>query len=145
MALEAVQGVQAGHASIESTIYLHLADDWLAAQYRKPPRFSTRNSSPTTRQRRCAVSAQRPGHNGTGGLPGWAELETHVPAIVATMRRYLQQIGCVLRPRSVVNTDMALRSFAAFLVDAAPEVTSIADVTRRVEGASPAAGAATSK
>jgi site-specific recombinase XerC len=27
---------QAGHASIESTrIYLHLGDDWLAAQYRK--------------------------------------------------------------------------------------------------------------
>ncbi|HET6919505.1 MAG TPA: tyrosine-type recombinase/integrase [Jiangellaceae bacterium] len=35
MALEAVQA-QAGHAFIESTrIYLHLADDWLAAQYRK--------------------------------------------------------------------------------------------------------------
>jgi site-specific recombinase XerD len=35
MALEAVQA-QAGHASIESTrIYLHLADDWLALQYRK--------------------------------------------------------------------------------------------------------------
>jgi site-specific recombinase XerD len=35
MALEAVPA-QAGHASIESTrIYLHLADDWLAAQYRK--------------------------------------------------------------------------------------------------------------
>ncbi|MGH3286186.1 MAG: tyrosine-type recombinase/integrase [Streptosporangiaceae bacterium] len=35
MALEAVQA-QAGHASIESTrIYLHLADDWLAAQYRR--------------------------------------------------------------------------------------------------------------
>jgi len=35
MALEAVQA-HAGHASIESTrIYLHLADDWLAAQYRK--------------------------------------------------------------------------------------------------------------
>ena len=35
MALEAVQA-QAGHTSIESTrIYLHLADDWLAAQYRK--------------------------------------------------------------------------------------------------------------
>jgi integrase/recombinase XerD len=34
-ALEAVQA-QAGHASIESTrIYLHLADDWLASQYRK--------------------------------------------------------------------------------------------------------------
>jgi site-specific recombinase XerD len=35
MALEAVQA-QAGHASIESTrIYLHLAEDWLASQYRK--------------------------------------------------------------------------------------------------------------
>jgi len=35
MPLEAVQA-QAGHASIESTrIYLHLGDDWLAAQYRK--------------------------------------------------------------------------------------------------------------
>jgi integrase/recombinase XerD len=35
MALEAVHA-QAGHASIESTrIYLHLADGWLAAQYRK--------------------------------------------------------------------------------------------------------------
>ena len=35
MALEAVQA-QAWHASIESTrIYLHLADDWLAAQYRR--------------------------------------------------------------------------------------------------------------
>jgi hypothetical protein len=35
MALEAVQA-QAGHASIESIrIYLHLADDWLASQYRR--------------------------------------------------------------------------------------------------------------
>jgi site-specific recombinase XerD len=35
MALEAVQA-QAGHASIESTrLYLHLADDWLATEYRK--------------------------------------------------------------------------------------------------------------
>ena len=35
MALEAVQA-QAGPASIESTrIYLHLADDWLASQYRR--------------------------------------------------------------------------------------------------------------
>ena len=35
MALEAVQA-QAGHASIESTgIYLHLANDWLASEYRR--------------------------------------------------------------------------------------------------------------
>jgi len=31
------------------------------------------------------------------------------------MRRYLEQIACVLRPRSVVNADVALRCFAAFL------------------------------
>ena len=35
MALEAVQA-QAGHASIESTrVYLHLANDWLAGEYRR--------------------------------------------------------------------------------------------------------------
>jgi propanediol dehydratase large subunit len=36
MALEAVQA-QAGHRSIESTrVYLHLASDWLAGEYRHP-------------------------------------------------------------------------------------------------------------
>ena len=35
MALEAVQA-QAGHLSIESTrVYLHLANDWLATEYRR--------------------------------------------------------------------------------------------------------------
>jgi hypothetical protein len=35
MALEAVQA-QAGHLSIESTrVYLHLASDWLATEYRR--------------------------------------------------------------------------------------------------------------
>jgi integrase/recombinase XerD len=35
MALEAVQA-QAGHRSIESTrVCLHLADDWLAGEYRR--------------------------------------------------------------------------------------------------------------
>jgi site-specific recombinase XerD len=77
------------------------------------------------------VSAARSGHNGLAPLPSWAELEPRVPAIVATMNRYLTQIACVLRPRSVVNTDMALRSFAGFLVECAPDVRSVADVTRR--------------
>jgi site-specific recombinase XerD len=63
-------------------------------------------------------------------LPTWEELGVR-PQIVATMRRYLEQIGCVLRPGSVRGTDLALRSFAAFLVQAAPEVTSTAQVTRR--------------
>ena len=63
-------------------------------------------------------------------LPTWDELSAR-PQVVATMRRYLEQIGCVLRPGSVNNTDLALRSFAAFLVEVAPDVTSIAQVTRR--------------
>jgi site-specific recombinase XerD len=47
------------------------------------------------------------------------------------MRRYLEQITCVLRPGSVSGADLALRSFAGFLVQTAPEVASIADVVRR--------------
>src|SRR5215472_2768094 len=47
------------------------------------------------------------------------------------MRRYLEQVACVLRPRSVVNTDQALRSFAGFLTEAAPGVTCLGQVTRR--------------
>jgi hypothetical protein len=66
-----------------------------------------------------------------GLLPAWAELEPAVPQIAATMRRYLAQIGCVLRPGSVGGADLALRSFAAFLAETAPEVTTIAQVTRR--------------
>jgi hypothetical protein len=76
------------------------------------------------------VSGRR-GSNGMAALPGWAELETAVPQVAATMRRYLAQIGCVLRPGSVGGADLALRCFAAFLARAAPEVTSIAQVTRR--------------
>ena len=35
MAIEALQ-IQAGHRSIASTrVYLHLADDWLADEYRR--------------------------------------------------------------------------------------------------------------
>jgi hypothetical protein len=66
-----------------------------------------------------------------GPLPAWADLEPAVPQITATMRRYLTQIGCVLRPGSVNGADLALRSFAAFLAQTAPEVTSTAQVTRR--------------
>ena len=47
------------------------------------------------------------------------------------MRRYLQQLACVLRPGSVSDTDLALRSFAAFLAEHAPEVTRVADVVSR--------------
>jgi hypothetical protein len=77
------------------------------------------------------VSGPQRGANGMGSLPAWADLEPAVPQITATMRRYLIQIGCVLRPGSVSGADLALRCFAAFLVQAAPEVTSTAQVTRR--------------
>ena len=71
------------------------------------------------------------GANGMGLLPGWAELELALPQMAATMRRYLTQIGCILRPGSVGGADLALRSFAAFIAQTAPEVTSTAQVTRR--------------
>ena len=73
----------------------------------------------------------RRGANGMGPLPAWSDLEPAVPQITATMRRYLTQIGCVLRPGSVGGADLALRAFASFLAQTAPEVTSIAQVTRR--------------
>ena len=63
-------------------------------------------------------------------LPTWEQLSGR-PQIVATMRRYLEQIACVLRPGSVNNTDQALRAFAAFLLEVAPDVTSVGQVTRR--------------
>lgn len=63
-------------------------------------------------------------------LPTWEDLAVR-PGLVDTMRRYVEQIACVLRPGSVVNTDQALRSFAAFLIECAPEVTSTSQVTRR--------------
>jgi site-specific recombinase XerD len=69
--------------------------------------------------------------NGSAPLPGWADLELVVPQLVDTMRRYLTQIGCVLRPGSVKGTDLALRCFAGFLTQVDPAVVSIAQVTRR--------------
>ncbi len=63
-------------------------------------------------------------------LPTWEQLATR-PQIIDAMRRYLTQIACVLRPGSVGGADLALRSFAAFLIDTAPEVTGIQQVTRR--------------
>ena len=63
--------------------------------------------------------------------PTWDQLGATHPQLVDTMGRYLQQIACVLRPGSVNGADLALRSFAAFVAEAAPEVTSTADVARR--------------
>ena len=53
-------------------------------------------------------------------LPGWEQLEKAIPQITGPMRRYLEQVACVLRPGSVSDTDLALRSFAAFLAQTSP-------------------------
>jgi hypothetical protein len=62
-------------------------------------------------------------------LPSWKQLTAPVPGVTGPMRRYLEQIGCALRPGSVVNADGALRCFAAFLAETAPGI-SLAQVTR---------------
>ena len=123
MSLEAVQA-QAGHASIESTrIYLHLGDDWLASQYR-------RAAEAIDAQALATPALERP-VTGPALLPGWAQLEQAIPQITGPMRRYLEQVACVLRPGSVSGADLALRSFAAFLAEASSPVSSLTQVTRR--------------
>lgn len=64
-------------------------------------------------------------------LPDWAQLAEVIPGITIPMRRYLEQVGCVLRPGSVSGADLALRSFAAFLTEASPLTASLAGITRR--------------
>jgi site-specific recombinase XerD len=64
-------------------------------------------------------------------LPVWDDLEEMLPGVVDTMRRYLEQIGCILRPGSVTNTDGSLRCFAAFLAERHPKVSTLASVRRR--------------
>jgi site-specific recombinase XerD len=78
-----------------------------------------------------AVNALRSGHNGLAPLPDWEQLTPLLPQIVDTMRRYLEQIGCILRPGSVTNTDGSLRCFAAFLASRHPKVSTLASVRRR--------------
>ena len=34
-------------------------------------------------------------------LPAWEQLEEAIPAVTVPMRRYLEQVACVLRPGSV--------------------------------------------
>jgi site-specific recombinase XerD len=69
--------------------------------------------------------------SGPALLPRWEQLEESIPAVTTPMRRYLAQIACVLRPGSVSGADLALRSFAAFLAEAAPATVALAGITRR--------------
>jgi site-specific recombinase XerD len=68
---------------------------------------------------------------GTQRLPDWEHLAAVIPDLVTPMRRYLQQLDCILRPGSVSGADLALRSLAAFLVEQAPDVRFVSDIRRR--------------
>jgi site-specific recombinase XerD len=63
-------------------------------------------------------------------LTPWADLDRSAPTLVATMRAYLAQIDCVLRPNSVRAADQALRTFATFLHRWHPDVTAVAQLQR---------------
>jgi hypothetical protein len=60
----------------------------------------------------------------------WDELEPGRPVMVDTMRRFVVQIGCTLRPGSVRGADLALRSFATFLAEHYTDVTTVTAVKR---------------
>ena len=118
---------QAGHASIESTrIYLHLGDDWLASQYRRAAEAIDAQAPAGQHRCRCPVTgagaAARPGTSWQPGDPG----ESPSP-----MRRYLEQIACVLRPAAWRAPTWHCARFAAFLAEAPPQVTGLAQITRR--------------
>ena len=52
------------------------------------------------------------------------------PALAATLQGYLGQVGLTLRPATVSAAEAALREFACFLADHAPEVTRVAGLRR---------------
>ncbi len=126
MALEAVQA-QAGHASIESTRHLpapgrRLAGVAVPQGGRGHRRAAVRRQTGTqaVRDERAAAAAHLGAAGGRRSHKWW-------PRCAATC----EQVACVLRPGSVVGADLALRSFAAFLVECAPDVHTVADVARR--------------
>src|SRR6266511_926263 len=96
-----------------------------------PPRRSTRRCRPTSQPAPSTRPLWTLGVSGPDRFPDWPALDAAVPGVAATMRRYLDQLSCLLRPRSVGNADQALRSLAAFLAEQAPAVTAVADINRR--------------
>ena len=114
MALEAVQA-QAGGASIESRRILHLADDWVAAQYRKAAEaidaqvFAGHLAGPGAPAGSRGDRAGPGGRQRDGATSRRGELEPALPQIAAAMHGYLTQIGCVLWPGGVSATPAAHR------------------------------------
>jgi site-specific recombinase XerD len=68
--------------------------------------------------------------SGPALLPQWDHLAAAVPKVVATMRRYLDQLAAILRPGTVGGADLALRSLAGFLTEHVTDVHGVADIGR---------------
>lgn len=68
----------------------------------------------------------------------WEQLTEAVPDIADVMVRYVEQVACILRPGSVVGTDLDLRCFATYLLQCHPQVRTVAAIGRpQIEGYKP--------
>jgi integrase len=63
--------------------------------------------------------------------PRWEELARRAPNMVATMRRYLEQLSVSARPTTVEATALALRHLATHLTASDPRCRSVAAIERR--------------
>ncbi|MFN2505869.1 MAG: hypothetical protein ABR540_16860, partial [Acidimicrobiales bacterium] len=63
--------------------------------------------------------------------PTWEEIQTTAPEMVATMGRYLADLGGFLKPTSVKVAEVALRQFAGRVTQADPRCRSVAAIRRR--------------
>ena len=65
----------------------------------------------------------------------WASVATSAPELVATLRRYVDQIALSMRPATVGLVDTSMRMFATYLVEHHANVRAVADVRREhIEG-----------
>lgn len=63
--------------------------------------------------------------------PTWDEIETTAPQMVATMRRYLGDLGALLKPASVKAAEVVLRHFAGRVTQTDVRCASVAAIRRR--------------
>ncbi len=63
--------------------------------------------------------------------PTWDEIEATAPQMVATMRRYLEDLGGLLKPASVRAAEVVLRHFAGRVTEADRRCASVAAIRRR--------------
>jgi integrase len=69
-------------------------------------------------------------HRPNTGMPGAAAWARVPPAFSKTARRYLAQIELSLRPSTLSDAERSLRELGLFLAESAPEVSTVADITR---------------